>query len=147
MRPCSCCCYVWERRWVFLTKIFIQMIFYSKNATRTNLKEREETRAKKEIKCRSISITYFSFYTLISVWPDVGVKRLPNCFHKLPKVSSAVFTLIGLFQNSPKSQQSFWATFVSEFIAKNFLKSPNLVTLLLSHKCFGYVHAHAWMGR
>ena len=100
------------------------------------------------LKTRSTQTFFLSLnITSYPVWPDVGVKRLPNCFHKLPKVSSAVFTLIDLFQNSPKSQQSFWATFVSEFIAKNFLKSPNLVTLLLSHKCFGYVHAHAWMGR
>ena len=37
--------------------------------------------------------------------------------------------LIGLFQNSPIIQQSIWATFVSNFVAKNFEKSTNLVSL------------------
>ena len=43
--------------------------------------------------------------------------------------SSAVFTLIDRFQNSPKGQQSFWATFSSKLVAMNFQKLPNLVTL------------------
>ena len=43
-------------------------------------------------------------------------------------VETAVLTYNDPFRNSPKSHQSFWANFVSKFVAKNFQKSPNLVT-------------------
>ena len=39
-------------------------------------------------------------------------------------VETAVLTYNDPFGNSPKSHQSFWANFVSKFVAKNFKKSP-----------------------
>ena len=49
-------------------------------------------------------------------------------------VETAVLTYNDPFGNSPKSHQSFWANFVSKFVAKNFKKSPNLVTLAINVK-------------
>ena len=43
--------------------------------------------------------------------------------------ATAVFPLRIPFQTSSISHQCFWTTFVSKFVAKNFKKSPNLVTL------------------
>ena len=45
---------------------------------------------------------------------------------------SAVFTKSNIFKNIPISRHSFRATFVNKFVAKNFLKSSNLVTLLVT---------------
>ena len=43
-------------------------------------------------------------------------------------IPTAVLTIIDLFKK-PKSQHTFGATFEGKFVAKNFPKSPNLVTL------------------
>ena len=44
-------------------------------------------------------------------------------------VAASVYTYSGLFSKLLKSHQSFWATFISKFVAKNYQKSPNLATL------------------
>ena len=62
------------------------------------------------------------------VWPVVGVKSCPNVSTSCLKISTVVFTLIDLCQSSPKVN-IFWVTFVNKIVAKNFKKSPNLVTL------------------
>ena len=55
-------------------------------------------------------------------------------------VATSVYTYINLFfQNSPKSHQSVLATFTSKFDAKNFQKSPNLVTLERERVCMVFV--------
>ena len=59
------------------------------------------------------------------------IKKMVQMFSKVAQIiSTAVFTSIGLFQNSPKVNNLFWATFESEFVSKNFQKLPNLVTLI-----------------
>ena len=47
---------------------------------------------------------------------------MPKCFHKLPKKYPHPFLIA-------QKSTIFWATFVSKFVAKNFQKLPNLVTL------------------
>ena len=44
----------------------------------------------------------------------------------------SIFYINWLFSKWRNSQQSFWATVESEFVAKNFQKSPNLVILIVS---------------
>ena len=50
-----------------------------------------------------------------------------------PKVAQMVETTLltynDPFLSSPKSQEYFWATFVTKCVTINFQKSPNLVTL------------------
>jgi len=50
-----------------------------------------------------------------------------------PKVAQkeiiAVFTSSDHFLNCPKSLQSFKASFLNKFVAKNYQKSPDMVTL------------------
>ena len=58
-------------------------------------------------------------------------KKLPKCLHKLPKNIHSSFSLIYLFQNSRKVNDLCGLLFVRKFVAKNFQKSPNLVTLSL----------------
>ena len=72
--------------------------------------------------------------SLLSVWPDVGVKKV---VHMSPKVAQIVETTV-LTYNDPflrslKCHHSFWATFVSKFVRLNFQNMPNLVTLSLFH--------------
>ena len=50
------------------------------------------------------------------------IKELPKYFQTLAKYNWS-------FSKQPKSPPSFWAIFVCEYVAKNFQKSPNLVTL------------------
>ena len=58
-------------------------------------------------------------------------QKLAQMFLKVAKIiSTAVFTLIKIFKIA---QKSFWATFVSKFVAKNFKKSPNLVIPMTSN--------------
>ena len=57
-------------------------------------------------------------------------KNVAQMFPKVAQIdATSIFTYGDPFQNSPKSHQCFWATFVSKFVSKNFQKSPNLVTL------------------
>ena len=52
-----------------------------------------------------------------------------------PKVRILVSTYLSeVFQNCLKVFQIIWVTFVRNFVAKNFQKSPNLVTLLEHEK-------------
>ena len=48
-------------------------------------------------------------------------------------VETVVLTNNYPFLNSPKRPQSFWTTFVSKFVTKNFQNSPNLVTLVVGY--------------
>ena len=64
------------------------------------------------------------------------LKSSPNAFKSFPNCSHS-----DILQNSPKSHQSFQATFLSKFGAKNFQNSPNLVTLLEGLK-IGYYEGH-----
>ena len=54
---------------------------------------------------------------------------MPNCFQKLPKYCTAIF-IHGYIQISTKVTNLVWATLIIKFVANNFQKSPNLVTLL-----------------
>ena len=56
-------------------------------------------------------------------------KKVAQLFPKVAKNIHSSFYTNWSFSNETKSKQSFWATFVSKFVAKNFQKSPNLVTL------------------
>ena len=62
--------------------------------------------------------------------PDI--KSCPNVFKSCLNNFQTSFYIYWSFSKKPKSQQSFGATFDSEFVAKNFRKSPNLVTLSTS---------------
>ena len=66
------------------------------------------------------------------VRPDIGGKMQPKCFQKWPKYMPRQFLYsfykVLLFKIAQKSQM-FLATFVGKFVAKNFQKSPNLVSL------------------
>ena len=68
-------------------------------------------------------------FNLIQVWPDVGVKSSTYVFKSCLKIGTAVFTQEWGFSNLPKKLLIIWATFVRFFAAKNFKRSPNLVTL------------------
>ena len=61
-------------------------------------------------------------YQLRSLWPDVGIKKLPKCSQELPKGTRSRFYLKVKFFNNSKR-------FVRNLAARNFKKSPNLVTL------------------
>ena len=56
-------------------------------------------------------------------------KSFPNVFKSCLNNIHSWFYINWSFSKQPKCQQSFWATFESEFVAKSFQKSPNLVTL------------------
>ena len=58
-------------------------------------------------------------------------KNVAQTISKVAQIdTTTVFTLRDPYvQNSPRSHQCFWATFVSKFVAKNFQKSPKLVAL------------------
>ena len=62
------------------------------------------------------------------------------------KVAQIDATAVLHFQNSPKSHQYVWATFVSEFDAKNFKKSPNLVTLIRPNNASQYEKGFSGIG-
>ena len=65
-----------------------------------------------------------------SVWPGVGVKKLPKHFQKLPNNIDIIFYSNWSFSKQSRSHQSDWAIAVNKFVDKNTQKSPNLVTLL-----------------
>ena len=55
---------------------------------------------------------------------------LPNFSKNCPKVATAVLPLrVVYFKVAP----NIWATFVRKFVAENFIKSPNLVALILPY--------------
>ena len=49
-------------------------------------------------------------------------------------VETALLTYNDPFLSSPKSQEYFWATFVTKCVTINFQKSPNPVTLVANKK-------------
>ena len=50
--------------------------------------------------------------------------KVAQMFPKVAQIGeTAVLTYNDPFRNSPKSHQSFWADFVSKFVAKNFKKT------------------------
>ena len=55
----------------------------------------------------------------------------PMFFKCCPKIALAVLTLQGHLSKQPKESRIIWATFLTNFFAFNFLKSPNLVTLMV----------------
>ena len=63
------------------------------------------------------------------VWPDVGIKSS----------TISLYLKSDSFQSSPKSCLIFNATFVGKFVAKNFQKSPNLVTLVTMQRMSGSI--------
>ena len=68
---------------------------------------------------------------------------MAQTFPKVAQIGATiVFTLHDAFQNRPKSNQCFWDTFASKFVAKNFLKLPNLVTLDVNEK-WGLIRNHS----
>ena len=72
------------------------------------------------------------------VWPDAE-KKLPKFSKSYPKfVVTAVLFVNWCFQNSPKSNLYFWATFVRKFVTKKFQNLPNLVTLLAADGVGGW---------
>ena len=62
------------------------------------------------------------------------IKIVVQMFSKVAQIiSTAVFTLIDSFQNSPKVTNLF-GHLESEFVAQNFQKAPNLVALVEGEK-------------
>ena len=56
--------------------------------------------------------------------------KVAQIFPKVAQiVETACLTYNDLFLNDPKSHQSFWATFINEFVIVKLQKSPNLVTV------------------
>ena len=62
-------------------------------------------------------------------WPDVWIKSGP-IFSKVAQKLDIVVLFFIIFLQCHKSQQIFWATYVGKFVAINFEKLPNLVTLV-----------------
>ena len=65
-----------------------------------------------------------------AVWPDFGLKTCPIVLQKLPPKVTAVWLKMWWFSKLSKKSPNIWATFARKFVAKNFQKLPNLVTLL-----------------
>ena len=71
---------------------------------------------------------------LFPVWPDVGIKsdqnfQIGSC---QKSKQNSFFSKCGIFQNTHKSCTNIWASFIRTIVAKNFQKSPNLVTLVVT---------------
>ena len=60
------------------------------------------------------------------------LKGSPNAYKSCPNSRNSSSYIKWSFSKGPKSHQSFWATLVSKFVTKNFQKSPNLVTQIVS---------------
>ena len=67
------------------------------------------------------------------VWPDAGLKNCPNISKSCLNNIHSVLYINWSFSKQPKSQQSFWIVFIGKYVAKNFQKSSNLVTLFGTH--------------
>ena len=65
-----------------------------------------------------------------AVWPDFEIKYFFKSCHKSNHRS--VHPQRVIFRNSLKVVKNIWATFGRKFVAKNFRKMPNLVTLTTS---------------
>ena len=81
----------------------------------------------KSIKCFDASINAPTYRR--PVWPDIVVQSSRNVSKSCPKSSIGSFYIRVRFFNVAQKLPIFWATFVRHFVAKNFQKSPNLVTL------------------
>ena len=103
--------------------------YYSKKQERFLLHERRRRRK------GSTSTTLFNLHVDLrrplttAVWPDVGIKTSPK-FPKMPKKETTVSTNKVMLFKKPRKLTNILAPFVRKFVAKNFQKSPNLVTLL-----------------
>ena len=84
---------------------------------------KKQSRRRTRYSQRLICVSCF----LPTVWPDAGLKKVvfKSCLNKIQRG----FYINRTFSKRPKGQQSFWVTFESKFLDKNFQKSPNLVTL------------------
>ena len=60
------------------------------------------------------------------MWPDVGIRSSPNVSNNAQK---GVYLQSNAFHSILENCQIFGSLFVTKFVAKNFQKSPNLVTL------------------
>ena len=67
--------------------------------------------------------------SLLQCDQTLDLKSCPNVFKSYLNNIQSSFTLIDRFLNGPKVHNHLKATFVSEFVVKNFQKSPNLVAL------------------
>ena len=54
-----------------------------------------------------------------AVWPDDGIKSCQSSPQNCPKSSHTLLRNSDIIRNYPKSDQNIWATFVSQFVAKN----------------------------
>ena len=73
-------------------------------------------------KSREILIALLNFrFDIFASVTRCWIKKVAQMFPKscLNNIHSS-FTLVDLFQSSPKCSNLFWAPFVSEFVAKNF---------------------------
>ena len=61
----------------------------------------------------------------------LDLKSCPNAFKRcLNNIQISFYIINWSFSKNSKSQQAFWGTIErSEFVSKNFQKSPNLVTM------------------
>ena len=72
---------------------------------------------------------HFMDYGHCSVWPEAGVKSSPNVSKSCLKSSKSSFYIrVRFFKIAPKVANHL-GYFCWNFVAKNFKKSPNLVTL------------------
>ena len=109
----------------FLTTLLATSRRYQQWLDRTSISLRSSSAEK--------TIHYFYFPSL-SVWPDVEIKSSPS----FSKSSLTYWLKNQCFSQLPKKSPNICATFVAKFVAKKFLKSPNLVTLLLNTKACRY---------
>ena len=62
-----------------------------------------------------------------SVWPEVGIKSVPNLSNSCTKRRHNRFHLKSNVFKNPKLS-NIWATYVTNFVPKSFKTLPNLVT-------------------
>ena len=65
-----------------------------------------------------------TFKVILAEYQCDQIKKLPKCFHKLPKNINSSFYITWSFSKLPKSQQSFRTTFVSESVPRTFKNHP-----------------------
>ena len=70
-------------------------------------------------------------------------KRSPNVSKSCPTSSHNCFSFINLFSKWTKKSTIIFGTFISKFVANNFQKSPNLVTLRHWHDLKRFTLRHA----
>ena len=69
---------------------------------------------------------------LLAVWPDVGIKSSPIFSKSCPKSTQCSFCIRVRFFEITQKVANHLASFACNFVAKNFKKLPNLVTLRAS---------------